>query len=89
MRKKAQGLSITTIIVAAIALIVLVVIIAIFTGRLGVFSGSLGKISENDCKDIPGARCIGSNEQCKVDEVRAFGKTGCLAASPNCCIPAG
>ena len=41
MRKRAQGLSITTIIVAAIALIVLVVLIAIFTGRIGIFSSGI------------------------------------------------
>lgn len=35
MDKKGQGLSLTTIIIAAIALIVLVIIIAIFTGQLG------------------------------------------------------
>lgn len=37
MNKKAQGLSLTTIIVAAIALIVMVVLVMIFTGRIGVF----------------------------------------------------
>ena len=35
--KKAQGLSMTTIIVAALAVIVLIVLIAIFTGRIGNF----------------------------------------------------
>ncbi len=35
--KKAQGISINAIILAAIALIVLVVLVAIFTGRLGGF----------------------------------------------------
>jgi hypothetical protein len=37
MKKKAQGLPINVIIVAAIALVVLVVIVAIFTGRIGLF----------------------------------------------------
>lgn len=36
--KKAQGLSLNTIIIAAIVLIVLVVLWAIFTGRMGVFA---------------------------------------------------
>ena len=39
--KKGQGLSLTTIIVAAIALIVLVVLVMIFTGRIGIFSGGV------------------------------------------------
>ena len=38
MNKKAQSISINTIIVAAIALAVLVVLFAIFTGRLGGFT---------------------------------------------------
>ncbi|MBW3020390.1 hypothetical protein KY334_03760 [Candidatus Woesearchaeota archaeon] len=33
--KKGQGLSITTIVVAAIALLVLVVLVAVFTGQIG------------------------------------------------------
>ena len=38
MQKKAQSISINTIIIAAIALAVLVVLFAIFTGRLGGFT---------------------------------------------------
>ena len=53
--KKAQSISINTIIVAAIALIVLVVLIAIFTGRLGDFNIGLGQITgdtNKDCSEI-------------------------------------
>ena len=35
---KAQGISINTIIIAAIALIVLVVLIAVFTGRMSLLA---------------------------------------------------
>ena len=38
MNKKGQGISINTIIIAAIGLAVLIVLFAIFTGRLGIFS---------------------------------------------------
>jgi hypothetical protein len=38
-QKKAQSISINTIVVAAIALIVLVVMIAIFSGRIKIFTG--------------------------------------------------
>ena len=38
MAKKAQGISINTIIIAAIGLAVLIVLFAIFTGRLGIFT---------------------------------------------------
>ena len=51
--RKAQGLSITTIIVAVIALVVLVVLVAIFTGRLGLFSKGDGVNScESSCEAI-------------------------------------
>ena len=43
--KKAQGLSITTIIVALIALIVLVILISVFTGRMGIFGKGLDEAS--------------------------------------------
>ena len=36
--KKAQGISINTIIIAALGLAVLVVLFLIFTGRIGIFS---------------------------------------------------
>ncbi|MBI2134984.1 hypothetical protein HYU09_03260 [Candidatus Woesearchaeota archaeon] len=54
MNGKSQGLSINTIIIAAIALIVLVVLIAIFTGRLGLFSKGLsGTVTcEGSCKAV-------------------------------------
>ena len=41
--KKAQGISINVIVIAAIALAVLVVLFAIFTGKLGVFSREVDK----------------------------------------------
>ena len=41
MNKKAQGLSMTTIVVAALALLVLVVLALVFTGRMGEFSAGV------------------------------------------------
>ena len=38
-----QGLSISTIIIAAIGLIVLVVLVAVFTGQIGRFAGGVEK----------------------------------------------
>ena len=46
MRKKAQALSMNTIIIAVIALIVLVVLIAIFTGRLGLFTEGINSLGD-------------------------------------------
>lgn len=40
-KRNAQGLSITTIIIAVIGLLIVIVLIAIFTGRIGGFSKGL------------------------------------------------
>jgi len=44
MKKKAQGLSMTTIVVAALALLVLVVLALVFTGRMGNFSTGVKEV---------------------------------------------
>ena len=41
MKKKAQGLSMTTIVVAELALLVLVVLALVFTGRMGNFASGV------------------------------------------------
>ena len=41
--KKGQGLSLTTIVVAAISLLVLVILSVIFIGRMGGFAGQVGE----------------------------------------------
>ena len=43
MNKKAQGLSLTVIVIGIIVLVVLVVLVFIFTGRTGKFSGDIAK----------------------------------------------
>lgn len=54
MYKKAQGVSITVVIVAAIALLVLVVLAAIFIGRLGTTRQSIESCASygGQCNDI-------------------------------------
>jgi hypothetical protein len=71
-KRKAQGLSITTIIVAVIGIIILVVLIAIFTGRLGDFSAGVEKASscETMCQALdrqPGT-APDAGGKCKTDE---------------------
>lgn len=49
--KKSQGISITTIIIAALALVVLVILIAVFTGRMGIWGQGLDDTTKgNDCE---------------------------------------
>jgi len=60
--KKAQGISVNTIIIAAIALIVLVVLVMIFTGRMGVFTTGIGKAGDasKTCSELDGALIKGT-----------------------------
>ena len=71
--RKAQSISINTIIVAAIALIVLVVVVMVFTGRITLFGKGLDQAQA-------GAKCdTGDNLRtwridCGPDEVQVYGK---------------
>lgn len=51
--RRAQGISINMIIVAAIALIVLVVLVAIFTGRMGDFGRRITGEQNKYCGAVP------------------------------------
>ena len=65
MDRKAQGISLNVIIIAAIALIVLVVLVAIFTGRLGSFQKELGEVSDAEVfrvQAMSSSNCVPSKE---------------------------
>jgi hypothetical protein len=62
MKKKAQGLSLNVIIIAALALLVLVILAVIFMGRTGVFRRQSG-----DCTTL-GGQC--SRTGCTGDYTR-------------------
>ena len=49
--KKAQGLPITTIVIAALSLVVLVILFAITTGRLAIFTGAASECPGTCYKD--------------------------------------
>jgi len=80
-KKKAQGLSLTVIIIAVLAIIVLVVVIAIFTGKISIFGKEL-------------ASCTGKGGTCYAEECSAKGllelkHTDCEkldASKPHCCL---
>jgi len=86
--KKGQGLSMSVIVMAAIALLVLVILAFIFMGRLGVFSKSVG-----ECKTQSGI-CA---EECGVDSAINYpteygpASPACDKATDNarpyCCLP--
>ena len=81
--KKAQSISINTIVIAAIALIVLVVMIAIFGGRIKIFSGGAQKCETQGgtCEDS----CLGLGEEGSF--YTNVPGTDCDAKEQKCCIP--
>ncbi len=62
MDKKAQGLPITTIILAILGIVVLVILFAILTGRLAIFAGAA-----NECTGV----CLVNPTDLQTAEVSA------------------
>ncbi len=62
--KKGQGLSLTTIVVAAIALLVLVILSVIFIGRMGGFAGQVSECENKGgiCRSIDTGCLSGETE---------------------------
>ena len=76
-QKKAQGLSLSTIVIAAIVLIVLVILIVIFTGRMSGFVDNI-----EDCETKGGT----SNPTGKLDNHACY-KIKTESTNKYCCIP--
>ena len=80
--RKAQGISINTIIIAAIGLAVLIVLFAIFTGRIGIFSKGVQATDSCNakCKAInmdPGTELTSEGQDCVGEQSIGGGKFGC------------
>ena len=88
MSKKAQGLSLNTIVIAAIVLVVLLVVLVIFKGGIGKIWPSI--IGVNNCKDVSGMDADG----CKAAGACTAGTEvyglGCEkkdeGKTPYCCV---
>ena len=66
-KRNAQGLSITTIILAVIGIIIIIVLVAMFTGRLGIFSEKLEEQSDVKCPTL--CTALGTTEiDCPTDD---------------------
>ena len=87
MAKKAQSISINTIIVAAIALAVLVVLFMIFTGRFKIFSEGVKEASLNCDKACKAVGYLEGNKlgSCFGSDVEAPGKFEGFSEGDKCC----
>lgn len=89
--RKSQGLSINTIIIAAIGLAVLVVLFFIFTGRFKIFSEGVKDSSltcERGCKSTGYSRSSISSGACSSADSQIPGKfEGMTEGQVCCCSP--
>ncbi len=88
MAKKAQGMSVNVIIIAALALLVLVILSIIFLGRMGIFTGSIKECEKNGGICTTSACGEGDAEDYPTP-YRAWvclGSDGKPDPSMNCCI---
>jgi len=85
MDKKGQGISINTIIIAAIALIVLVVLIAIFTGRIGSFGQGVDEATKKIA--CPGS-VVNANQACPAQTSQLVGNYD-IQLGQKCCGSTG
>ena len=82
MQKKAQGMTLHTIVIAAIVLIILIVLIGIFTGYFGKFLPGFTAASERECTGdfAPAYR------ECPDGTTQVFGNfKGTLDPEEVCC----
>jgi len=66
---KGQGLSLNTIIIAALVLIVLVVLIVIFSGRMNLFGDAYDSSDDDATSRLcashgAGGKCVGQDDTC-------------------------
>ncbi len=78
MQKRGQGLSLNTVVIAAIVILVLIVLILIFTGRMGIFSGEL-----KSCASL-GGYCAAD---CPPETHFSKKGTDCDDTGQVCCMP--
>jgi len=74
-KRNAQGLSITTIVVAVIALIIIVVLIAIFSGRMALFGTGLdeSKTCSSICSSLGKSMVQEVAKDCTDDKRHMWG----------------
>ena len=88
--KKAQGMTLNVVVVAAIVLLVLVVLVLIFTGKIGNFVG------ESEKCVTKGGTCIAKDTGCNRANLEAPLNAKCYKADGTtvnteevCCIKVG
>ncbi len=71
MTSKGQGLSLNTIVIAAIVLIVLLIIVGMITGYFGPWKKTFGKVTDVSCAGQGGKPATGCDEASGEKEIIA------------------
>ena len=79
--KKAQGLSMNMMVLAAIALIIFVIVLLIFKGGIGRADKSLNSV--NQCESTKGNQCVVGGTCISGQEISGL---GCSGTTPVCCV---
>lgn len=79
MERKAQGMSLNTIVIAALVVLVLVILSVIFMGRMGVFG-----VQSNECR----GSCMDDRCEQGYSEVpgNCYGRDGKVDEYQVCCV---
>jgi len=86
MKKRGQGLSMDTIVIAAIALLVLVILALIFTGKIG-----KTRVEMDKC-DTQGGKCVATAVECSSEYQKVVSSYSCPDIDGQkqlCCVSIG
>ncbi len=86
MSSKAQGLSLNTVVIAAIVLIVLLLLIGMTTGYFGKWGVKFKTISETSCKG-QGGEAVAKTSSCPWPTKDAGGFYDDVKEDQKCCVP--
>ena len=84
--EKSQGLSLNTMVIAAIVLIVLAVVILIFNNGISIFPGFIG--NQTECENRQGT-CVDEVETCREDGGTHYSSLKCKdpeGTKKYCCV---
>lgn len=83
MHKKAQGLSLDTIVIAAIVLVVLVILVLLLTGYFPAWAKNFNKATETRCSALSGTP---RDSTCQSGENQASGFFEDVKEGQVCCL---
>ena len=85
MSSKGQGLSLSTIVIAALVLVVLVILVMLTTGYFGKWTPKFSTLTETSCKALPG-EVLDVSRECTYPYKEGAGVYDDVGPDKKCCI---